>query len=156
MAKVAVKLVHAPALTTKAVDQLPPGQAHWWLRGDDFVRLPKRVRGDEALDTVVHLEPGRYTLGVGPARSGVREEIVVEAEAAAAVPKPSKLAKGSAASAPKLPIAGKTIVITGDLDAMGRDAAKEWLVGLGAKVSTSVSSKTDYLIVGHEPGPKKL
>jgi hypothetical protein len=159
MAKVAVKLQHEAALSKQQVDALPPGQAHWWLRSEaDFVRLPKRVRGDEALEQVVHLEPGRYTLGVGPVRNGVREELVVEA--AAEEKKPAKLAKGSVAEptggAPTLPIKGKTIVITGDLDAMERDAAKAWLVGLGAKVSTSVSSKTDYLLVGHEPGPKKL
>jgi BRCA1-like protein len=154
MAKVPVKLVHEPVFSTQTAERYPPGQAHWWLRGDsDFVRLPRRVRGDEALDMVVHLEPGRYTLGIGPVRAGVREEIVVEAAAAPAakkVEKPPAFAKGS------LVVEGKAFVITGDLDAMDRDAAKAWLEGLGAKVTTSVSSRTDYLLVGHEPGAKKL
>jgi hypothetical protein len=163
MAKVAVKLKYTAALSTAEVDELPPGQAHWWLRREsDFVRLPKRVRGDQDLDLVVQLEPGRYTLGVGPSRvSGLREDIVVEIdeasepkpEAEAAPPKRKKapaFAKGS------LVVEGKTFVITGDLDGIERDAAKAWLVGLGAKVSSSVSAKTDYLLVGRDPGPKKL
>jgi len=154
MAKVATKLEHAAALTKAACDGLPPGQAHWWLRSTaDFVKLGKRVRGDQALEVVVHLEPGHYTLGVGPVRGGVREQIVVTASAAPP-PAPKKIAKGS--SADTLNISGKVFVITGDLDGFDRDAAKQWLVGLGAKVSTSVSAKTNYLLVGHEPGPKKL
>jgi len=152
--KVAVKLEHEAALSTEEVDRLPAGQAHWWLRqGSDFVRLSKRVRGDEALDLVVHLEPGHYVLGVGPARGGVREDLEVK----------EGLAKGSGeskvpqnAAGKKLDIKNKQFVITGDLEAFDRDAAKAWLTNLGAKVTTSVSAKTDYLLVGREPGPKKL
>src|SRR5438045_7216550 len=148
MAKVAVKLVHEPGLSKAQVDRLPPGQAHWWLRGDDFIRLPKRVRGDDKLDQVVHLEPGTYTLGVGPMQGGVREQLVVEAATAEAETKPAKKKQQQAFAKGSLAVKGKSIVITGDLDAMERDAAKAWLQGLGAKVSTSVSSKTDYLLVG--------
>lgn len=149
--KVPVKLEHAPGLSKQLVDRLPPGQAHWWLRGaTDFIKLPRRVRGDLPLDQTVQLEPGTYTFGVGPPSNGVRETLVVEAaEPAATMP-------GEAAPAVALPVQGKTFVLTGDLDAMDRDAAKVWLVGLGAKVSTSVSSKTDYVLVGRDPGPKKL
>ena len=52
------------------------------------------------------------------------------------------------------PLAGKTFVVTGTLAAMGRSEAKERLQALGAKVSASVSSKTDYLIAGENPGSK--
>ncbi len=51
-------------------------------------------------------------------------------------------------------IAGKTFVITGTLDAMSRDEAKVKLQQRGAKVSGSVSKKTDYVIVGADPGSK--
>ena len=53
-----------------------------------------------------------------------------------------------------LPLAGKTFVITGGLSSMSRDEAKKKLQALGATVSGSVSKKTDYVIVGEEPGSK--
>lgn len=49
---------------------------------------------------------------------------------------------------------GKTVVITGTLSIMDRDDAKDKLRALGAKVSSSVSSKTHYLICGEDPGSK--
>ena len=53
------------------------------------------------------------------------------------------------------PLAGKRFVITGTLDAMPRDEAKRRLQALGAKVSGSVSRKTDYLVAGANPGSKR-
>ena len=53
-----------------------------------------------------------------------------------------------------LPLAGKTFVITGTLESMSRDEAKDKLELLGAKVSGSVSKKTDFVIVGESPGSK--
>lgn len=49
---------------------------------------------------------------------------------------------------------GKTIVITGSLPNMTRDEAKEQLLAVGAKVSGSVSAKTDYLLAGDKAGSK--
>ncbi len=51
-------------------------------------------------------------------------------------------------------LAGKTFVLTGTLSSMTRDEAKARLQGLGAKVAGSVSSKTDYVVVGSDPGAK--
>lgn len=52
------------------------------------------------------------------------------------------------------PLSGKIFVLTGTLANMARDDAKASIQALGGKVSGSVSLKTDYLVVGEEPGSK--
>ena len=53
-----------------------------------------------------------------------------------------------------LPLKGKAFVITGTLQGMSRSEAKGLLQALGGKVAASVSSRTDYLVVGADPGSK--
>jgi DNA ligase (NAD+) len=53
------------------------------------------------------------------------------------------------------PITGKTIVFTGTLENMSREGAKLRAVKMGAKVSNSISPKTDILVVGTGGGAKK-
>ncbi|XP_022778412.1 uncharacterized protein LOC111319968, partial [Stylophora pistillata] len=52
------------------------------------------------------------------------------------------------------PLFGKTIVFTGILKNTTRDQAKERARSLGMKVTNSVSSKTDYVVAGADPGSK--
>lgn len=61
---------------------------------------------------------------------------------------------GNAAVDAKGPFAGKTVVLTGTLSSMSRDDAKDRLEALGAKVSASVSKKTDFVVAGAESGSK--
>jgi DNA ligase (NAD+) len=53
-----------------------------------------------------------------------------------------------------LPLNGKTLVLTGTLSQLNRDAAKQALQALGAKVAGSVSAKTDLVIAGEAAGSK--
>jgi DNA ligase (NAD+) len=52
------------------------------------------------------------------------------------------------------PFSGKTVVVTGSLESYSRTEIKEKLEVLGAKASGSVSKKTDFVLVGKEPGSK--
>ncbi|MBV8250488.1 MAG: NAD-dependent DNA ligase LigA [Comamonas sp.] len=58
-----------------------------------------------------------------------------------------------AEKAPQI-LAGLTVVLTGTLPTLSRDAAKDMLEAAGAKVSGSVSKKTSYVVAGAEAGSK--
>jgi DNA ligase (NAD+) len=70
-----------------------------------------------------------------------------------------KLVRGGVraeAEAPRGPLAGKTIVLTGELRALGRDAAIRRAEAAGAFVAGSVSKRTDFVVAGESPGATKL
>ncbi|NZA25926.1 NAD-dependent DNA ligase LigA [Luteimonas sp. SJ-92] len=63
-----------------------------------------------------------------------------------------RMPAGGAASAG--PLDGKTVVLTGTLQAMARDEAKDRLEALGAKAAGSVSKKTSFVVAGESAGSK--
>jgi DNA ligase (NAD+) len=70
---------------------------------------------------------------------------------------PGKVTWPEGPPAPRAPqgvLAGKTVVLTGTLPTLTRDAAKEMLEAAGAKVAGSVSKKTDYVVAGTDAGSK--
>jgi DNA ligase (NAD+) len=52
------------------------------------------------------------------------------------------------------PLDGKSFVFTGTLESMTRAEAKRLVLGLGGRVISSVSGKTDYVVAGSDPGSK--
>lgn len=60
----------------------------------------------------------------------------------------------NSANAAALPLAGKTVVLTGTLPTLSREHAKAMLEAAGAKVAGSVSKKTHYVVAGSEAGSK--
>jgi DNA ligase (NAD+) len=95
--------------------------------------------------------------GVGPKVAEAIYEFFAEArnqaalaELAAEVEVQELAPPGGAAS----PLAGKTVVFTGALESMTRAEAKATAEARGAKVAASVSSKTDYVVIGADAGSK--
>ncbi len=62
-------------------------------------------------------------------------------------------ATGAAQDRPR-PLVGKTLVLTGTLPTLSRDAAKDLIEAAGGKVTGSVSKKTHYVVAGAEAGSK--
>jgi DNA ligase (NAD+) len=74
--------------------------------------------------------------------------LLVELRAVGLEPTPPAAAGASA------PLAGKTLVLTGTLPTLSREAATELIEKAGGKVSGSVSKKTHYVVAGEEAGSK--
>jgi DNA ligase (NAD+) len=106
------------------------------------------------------LEDLAHTEGVGPTiAASVRQwfdgpdagwhTAIVDKWAAAGV----RMADERDASTPRT-LAGMSIVVTGSLDDFSRDQAKEAILARGGKAASSVSKKTDFVVVGESPGSK--
>ena len=52
-------------------------------------------------------------------------------------------------------LAGLTVVATGSLEGYTREGAQEAIIAAGGKAASSVSKKTDFVVVGTDPGASK-
>lgn len=102
---------------------------------DELSRI--REIGPVTAESIVHFfkEPGTQKVLAKLARAGVRSDIVEAVKTGG-------------------PFAGKTVVITGTLKNYGRGEAEALIRRMGGHPSGSVSRKTDFLILGREPGSK--
>jgi DNA ligase (NAD+) len=95
--------------------------------------------------------------GIGPAIATELAEFFIEPHNRAAL---DDLARevtpedAAIAAAADSPFAGRTVVFTGTLETMSRDEAEAQAERLGAKVTKSVSKKTDFVVVGADAGSK--
>jgi len=87
--------------------------------------------------------------GVGPAAAAATGAEAAN-EAGGGAGADGAAATGAAGS----PLAGKSIVVTGGLEHFSRRAIKEKIQALGGRVTSSVSSKTDFVLAGEDPGSK--
>ncbi len=114
--------------------------------------LEARIIGSEAREELGSIQ------GVGPAIAQELVDFFDEPRNLAALDDlasevtPEEVANGGAAA--DGPFAGKTVVFTGTLETMTRQEAEARAETLGAKVTKSVSKKTDYVIVGADAGSK--
>jgi DNA ligase (NAD+) len=94
--------------------------------------------------------------GIGPQVAGSIREFCQNPKNLALLQK--LLASGVHPQSPEepraAPLAGKTFVFTGGLEHFSREEAKALVTAQGAKVASSVSVKTDYVVVGQDPGSK--
>ena len=117
---------------------------------------------DQAAYLAAHEEPGSEFQelaavdGVGPVAARMIAEFFGEEHNLAMVEHLLAELQVQAAERPKTDtaVAGKTIVFTGALEKMTRDEAKAQAEALGAKVSGSVSKKTDLVVAGPGAGSK--
>jgi DNA ligase (NAD+) len=113
--------------------------------------LAATVVGSEAREELGNIQ------GIGPAIATELAEFFAEPRNLAALDDLAsemtveEVASGAAADSP---FAGRTVVFTGTLETMTRDEAEARAEALGAKVTKSVSKRTDFVVVGAEAGSK--
>ena len=106
----------------------------------------------EELETIAGIGPHIAEMVVGYFRRPRHQELVRKLEERGV-----RLRQEASQEEPvEQPLEGLTFVITGTLEGLTRDEAKQLVEGHGGQVTGSVSGKTSYLVVGENPGASKL
>jgi DNA ligase (NAD+) len=115
-----------------------------------FAAMKELPKGGEALAELDNID------GIGPKVAAAIGDFFREKHNTDLVAKLAKelRIRDAEKAARNSPVSGKTVVFTGSLEKMTRDAAKARAEALGAKVASSVSSKTDFVIAGADAGSK--
>ncbi len=118
------------------------------LLASEFGDLEKLTKVDKK-ELKQHREIGDETAAAiaGFFKNKQNREILKRLKKAGVKPRPMPRNK-------EQPLNGKTIVFTGELENYTREEAKDLAESLGARASSSVSAKTDYVVAGANPGSK--
>tara|TARA_Y100000782_G_scaffold41136_1_gene45635 strand:+ start:58578 stop:60689 length:2112 start_codon:yes stop_codon:yes gene_type:complete len=121
-----------------------------WPKFDDFMHVAQSEEGQETIQNIDGIGP-RIAENVCDFFKNARNQAQLKAFLDAGV----RVADFEVPTMEKETIfTGKTVVLTGTLPTLSRDEAKHRLQKMGAKVSSSISAKTDYLIAGDKAGSK--
>lgn len=120
-----------------------------------FAALRARMQAAAVVGSAEREELGSIQ-GIGPAIAGEVVEFFAEPRNLATLDAllAGVTVEDAAPVAADTPLTGKTIVFTGTLETMTRAEAEARAEALGAKVTKSVSKKTDYVVVGADAGSK--
>jgi DNA ligase (NAD+) len=118
------------------------------ILANEFGSMDRLAGAAEAALAAVHGIGPRIAAGVALFFQQAENRRLIDGLRAAGV----KMVEETSAG-PK-PLLGKIFVLTGGLEAMTRDEAKTAIQRLGGRVASSVSKKTDYVVVGTDPGSK--
>lgn len=117
--------------------------------------LAREVRAIEKLESL-SAEEFEPIEGIGPIIAGSIASFFADKRNRAVL---KRLREGGVKPVPPAakkegPLTGKTFVLTGGLEGFSRDEAARAIEDLGGKMTSSVSKKTDYVVVGENPGSK--
>lgn len=123
--------------------------AHNYLSWDRFL---SEMRGEAALEQLTHIE------GIGPVIAQCIVDFFKEPRNQELLNRLTEQIHVTDYTPPRqktTPLSGKSVVFTGTLETMTRQEAKAKAQAAGAKVVSAVSAKTDFVIVGANPGIKQ-
>lgn len=140
----ALGIRHVGEITGKLLARYYGSYAAWI---DAMQQLPVSEEAMHALDTID---------GIGPKVAGAITDFFREAHNLELVVELAGMLRiqDAKAVAGNTPVSGKTVVFTGTLTRITRSEAKARAESLGAKVASSVSAKTDYVVAGDDAGSK--
>jgi DNA ligase (NAD+) len=130
------------------------------LPGIGYVNARNLARHFRSMDALLDASPEQLTEveGMGPVLAATVHESLAEERVRELIAKLREhglqLQEEGPAPPAEGPLVGKTLVITGTLPNLSRDAATQRIEHAGGKVTGSVSKNTDYLVAGADPGTK--